>query len=116
MRLFFILFIFAVSSTLMAQGMDGKPYKAKMKQNIHLFQSCFTEALKLDSQLSGKVVLDWDVDDKGKVVRAAVKKSEIEDYVMEKCLIEKLKSLSFPPASKGLVATVQYPLVFSSGK
>jgi hypothetical protein len=103
--------------SLMANS-NGVPeeVRSKIKQNVSSFKDCYIEALKTNSKLGGKVVLDWDVDEKGLVKRAVVKLTTMKSTEVENCMVDKLKAITFSPAPAGQVINVTYPFVFSADK
>lgn len=90
--------------------------KGKIKENLSSFKECYTEGLKANPKIGGKVVLDWDVDETGSVKRADVKSSTMKDPAVENCIVDKLKAMKFPPAPSGQMVNVSYPFVFSANK
>jgi TonB family protein len=88
----------------------------KVKEHSEVVRACYTEALKKDVSLKGKLVVDWDVNDAGDVSRAEVNtaKSTLKSEAINNCLVEKLKSWKFAPAPapKGEVVSVSYPFSF----
>lgn len=90
--------------------------RLKIKENVSSFKDCYTEGLKNNSKLGGKVVLDWDVDEKGLVKRAAVKLTTMKSDKVENCMVDKLRAITFSPAPAGQVINVSYPFEFSADK
>lgn len=66
----------------------------------------------------GKVVLLVDVDRSGKVtgITADAKKSSLKDANLQKCLVETVKSLILPLASRARNKTNDLPLNFAPSK
>lgn len=90
--------------------------RGKIKENLSSFKDCYTEGLKANPKIGGKVVLDWDVDETGSVKRADVKSTTMKDATVENCMVDKLKAIKFPPAPTGQIVNVFYPFVFSANK
>lgn len=90
--------------------------RSKIKENVSSFQDCYTEGLKNNPKLGGKVVLDWDVDEKGLVKRVAVKLTTMKSDKVENCMVDKLRAITFSPAPAGQVINVTYPFKFSADK
>lgn len=88
-------------------------------QNQKEVQGCYSEELKnpenKEERLSGKLVLDFDITDEGKITRSAysAKKSTLHNESLAKCISEKMKTWTFPKAPKGQTVQVFYPLAFS---
>ncbi|MBL8717718.1 MAG: serine/threonine protein kinase [Myxococcales bacterium] len=61
---------------------------------------CYDKARKKNPKLAGKVVIDFKLDDKGKVGEAKVTSSTLADADCEACLLELIKSLEVQPPGK----------------
>lgn len=106
-----------------AESADREAVRRAVKTHLSEVKTCYDDALKKDShnkdsQLSGKIVLDFEVDNAGKVPSAKVneKKSTLKSSDIEQCLIDKVKSWTFPPSPKGTIISVSYPFIFKSNK
>lgn len=88
---------------------------------IHLDQvkACYRNALKaMPKPKTGKITLEWAVDDKGKSSHVVVvpKKSTLRDAQLEKCLIQKAQTWKLPPSAKGKTTFVSFPFYFNKTK
>lgn len=94
---------------------DREQIKSTVRKNNSKISACYAEGLKENPELKGKLVVEWDVDDKGKMLKAVVNKSKstFENEKVANCVIEKLKSLEFPAAEKGQIVSVSFPFAFS---
>lgn len=110
----FLGFLLLIFSSVTEAKIPQKEIKNKIKKNLSSFRDCYTEVLKTNSKLEGKVVLDWDIDDAGSVKRAEVKTSTLKDATVESCMLDKLKAIQFPSAPAGQVMNVNYPFVFTA--
>ncbi len=83
--------------------------------NSHLqeVRACYERALLHEPGLAGKVVLEWSLSTVGKVVTAKTKTSTLRSSAVEACILNNLKTWTFPPA-KGGVVIVSYPFLFNS--
>jgi TonB family protein len=62
-------------------------------------------------ELTGKIVLMFAIGPDGKVPKAAVDSTTLEDAEVERCMVETVKKLRFPRPKGGSVK-VTYPFVF----
>lgn len=83
-------------------------YKAQREQ----VKNCYFKALETNAQLKGEVTLAWVVDGKGALKKAWVKDTTMNDADMESCLLEHLKTVSFPKTQNLAKITVEYTLTF----
>lgn len=85
--------------------------------NQRALAACYDKALGVDKGLSGKLMLDFDIGEQGRVVRAGVAgdKSTMANDALASCVISKMKTWRFPePPNKNETVQVLYPLAFSS--
>jgi hypothetical protein len=92
---------------------DREAIRRVILQNINQFKSCYERALNRDPSLSGKIVLNWSIVDKGRVGEAGVGSSTMGSSEVEQCTVRVLRTLRFPEPPAGQVADVQYPFVFA---
>jgi hypothetical protein len=83
--------------------------------NGHLkdIASCFESALNEDSQLSGRIDLEWTILKSGDVGDVTLKSTTVNSLLLQVCVISAVKSWKFPN-SNGEDAVVSYPFVFDS--
>ena len=77
-------------------------------------RSCYEAALNRTPDLTGKVVIEWEIIKDGKVQAAKVKESDIKDKEMEKCLVTMVEGLKFAPPPKDQIELVRFPFVFKT--
>lgn len=99
-----------------AQGqVDNEGIKQVFQMNAAKISKCYND--HTDGKMEGKVVLDFDINQKGKVIRAAIAKEKSTmtlSPAFENCLTGYLKEWMFPPAPKNSESVqVYYPLGFS---
>lgn len=84
--------------------------------NQSAVQKCYTDMLASQKDLNGKLTLDFDIDDKGKVTRAtwSEEKSRLKSPELAKCITEKIVAWEFPKSPKGTTVQVFYPMAFST--
>jgi hypothetical protein len=84
-----------------------------IREHIGEVRECYSERLKDHPNASGKIVLEWDIDENGNVKAPHAKRSVDRD--LEECLIAKLKTWKFPVPPKNMVSRVDFPFMFDSG-
>ncbi len=80
------------------------------------FQKCYDDELKINSNVSGIVVLNWDISELGDVSAVSIQSTTLKNENIEKCMIETLKKMKFQPVPKGHIANISYPFTFKNKK
>ncbi|MBY0316193.1 MAG: AgmX/PglI C-terminal domain-containing protein [Bdellovibrionales bacterium] len=85
-------------------------------QNQRALQACYERALSTDKGLGGKLVLDFDIGEQGRVLRAEMSrgKSTLVNDELAGCVISRMKNWRFPEPPKNQTVQVFYPLAFSN--
>lgn len=96
-------------------GIDRDGIRETFIRNQKPLQICYGIALKASSNVSGKMVLDFDIAEKGKPIRCTVSpdKSTLRNELLEKCLCRELLTWTFPIPPPAQTVQVFYPLAFS---
>ncbi len=92
-------------------GMDKEAIRAVIRENLIPIRHCYEKELKAKRNLYGKLILEWDIEDTGKVSRVEVKKAF--DANVDSCLADVIKNAKFPAAPKGSVGRVSFPFMFT---
>jgi hypothetical protein len=85
--------------------------------NARAIRRCYEKSLNQDARLSGKMILNFDIGQQGRVVgRPSVSRGQSTFYnaSMAQCLTNLLQGWRFPDPPNGQVVNVLYPLAFSS--
>lgn len=109
------LCFFANSFVLAA---DKNQIRVKVKENLKEVNSCYKNALSLNPELEGKLILNWDINDKGEVANVTVDKAKttLNNESVQACILEKVKTWKFPPAPLKQTISISYPFHFSRSK
>lgn len=93
---------------------DKKSVAATIRRRQDGFQACYETALKANSKLAGKIVVEFTIGDDGKVTEARVVKDTMNSGETNNCVVSLLKRLRFPAPSDGEV-TINNTFVFQPG-
>ncbi|MGE3974894.1 MAG: AgmX/PglI C-terminal domain-containing protein [Bdellovibrionales bacterium] len=93
---------------------DREGIRRVVKANARQIQACYEKALNQDPGLHGKILLEWEIGDRGRVLSARVKSSTLNNSIVEQCMIGHLKTWRFPEPPADQVAVVAFPFVFMS--
>lgn len=96
---------------------DKEAIRRVIRAKLHEVKSCYERALNTlekGRKLEGKIVLGWEIIEKGQARNVKVKSSTLNSPEVENCVRQRLASWIFPEPPTGLVAEVQaYPFVFN---
>jgi outer membrane biosynthesis protein TonB len=93
---------------------DKKSVAATIRRRQDGFQGCYETALKANSKLAGKLVVEFTIGDDGKVTEARVVKDGVGSGEVSSCVVSLLKRLKFPAPADGEV-TISNTFVFQPG-
>jgi outer membrane biosynthesis protein TonB len=93
---------------------DKKSVQATIRRRQDGFSACYENALKANSKLQGKLVVEFTIGDDGKVVSASVVKDGLNSSEVSSCVVGLLKRLRFPAPADGEV-TISNSFVFQPG-
>ena len=86
-----------------------------VRQNFGRFRLCYTNGLRSNPSLQGRVAVKYTIDRDGSVRGTpADGGSDLPDQSVVQCIIHGFQNLSYPQPEGGIV-TVVFPLIFSPG-
>jgi TonB family protein len=86
-----------------------------IKQRMTLIRRCYTRELRRDASLQGTVKVRFVIDRDGSIKYAAVRSSQLQNSIVESCVIDEIKRLRFPPPDGDGTIVVTYPFTFHGG-
>lgn len=95
-------------------GMDKEAIRRVIRDHIREIRSCYERQLQANPDLYGKLVLQWDIEEGGRVGRTEVKSNALNNDAVAQCIMSRLKQWKFPDPPKDVIGRVVYPFVFSS--
>jgi hypothetical protein len=95
-------------------GMDKEAIRRVIREHLREIRSCYERELQRSPDLYGKLVLEWDIEEGGRVTRCVVKSNALGNDTVAGCISSHLKQWKFPDPPKDMVGRVSYPFVFSS--
>ena len=113
---FLILFVGGCVSTPPAAEMevtgtmDKEKIRAVIRDHVIPIRHCYEKELKASPRLEGKLVLEWDIGELGKVTSVSVRKPV--QVNLDDCVSAVIKSSLFESPPKGQIVRVVYPFVF----
>ena len=97
---------------------EADPYLQKQVKNTLIkaqarFQECYTTFLTTEPETkSGKLVLDWQIQADGSVLRPEVVRSEFPQARLDECLLDEMRKIEFPPPPAGAARYVEHTFRF----
>ena len=97
---------------------EADPYLQKQVKNTltkrqSQFRDCYTSFLTTEPETkSGRVVLDWQIQPDGDVLRAEVVRSDFPEATLGECLRDEVAKLVFPPPPSGAARYVEHTFRF----
>ena len=93
---------------------DREAIRRVIRKNRRQIKACYDRELNRNKDLYGKLVLEWNIEEKGIVTQAKVKTSSLGSKVVANCIISRLRTWRFPEPPEDQVAHVVYPFVFQA--
>lgn len=95
---------------------DRDQVRRVVRAHLNQIQACYTRELnKLDrsrrAELGGKVVLKWDIVEKGAAKNVKVISTTLNNRAIEDCMKSRLATWQFPEPPAGLVGEVTFPFL-----
>jgi pSer/pThr/pTyr-binding forkhead associated (FHA) protein len=91
---------------------DREAVRRVIRSILSQIKSCYERQLRVKSDLEGKVVIEFEIIEQGRVRVAKTKSSTMNDPTVESCVAGRIKSARFPEPPTGTIAVVDYPFVF----
>lgn len=91
---------------------DREAVRRVIRSILSQIKSCYERQLRVKSDLEGKVVIEFEIIEQGRVRIAKTKSSTMNDPTVESCVAGRIKSARFPEPPTGTIAVVDYPFVF----
>jgi pSer/pThr/pTyr-binding forkhead associated (FHA) protein/outer membrane biosynthesis protein TonB len=98
---------------------DREAVRRAVRSSLNFFKACYEREYKKNTRLEGKVVISWEIHERGVAKNAKVvrEKTTINNPALEECVRSRMLTLKFPEPPAGTVAEVAgYPFVFSGIK
>lgn len=95
-------------------GIDREAVRQVIRKNLKSFEACYHQLLKRNSEAHGKIEIEWDIIEKGKVDDVSVASSSLDDAPFNECMVTAMKKLTFPAPAANQIARIKYPFVFTS--
>ena len=95
---------------------DREAVRRVIRSILSQIKSCYERQLRSNSSLEGKVIIQFEIIEQGRVRTAKAKSTTMNDATVESCVAARIKEARFPEPPAGTVAVVDYPFVFGAQK
>ena len=99
--------------TSVRRGLSSDQIRDVALSSMGQVRACYERALKTSPSLQGKIVVDWKVAPSGHVTRASVQTDQIGDKGLQACILETVKSWTFPESGRS--TPVSFPFTLRPG-
>ncbi len=107
-------FVKSTEAVLKKGGIDERGVQMALKRRERGIQQCYERALKSNPKLKGKVIIEWGINEEGRVVQIKVVQNTLGEPGVGDCISDIISRIRFPGATKGIVP-VRKTFVFESG-
>lgn len=99
-------------------SIDREAVRRVVRSALPAFKACYDREYRKDTKLEGKIVVAWEIHEKGvaKNARIVKDKSSLANSTVEECVRARMLTLRFPEPPAGTVAEVTYPFLFQGQK
>lgn len=95
-------------------SIDREAIRRVILAEKRVIRNCYEMALARSPDLYGKLVVQWDIEERGRVSNVVVVSTSLGDKSVVDCLVQRLKTWRFPEPPPDQVGRVTYPFVFTS--
>ncbi len=95
---------------------DREAVRRVIRSILAQIKNCYERQLRVNSQLEGKVVIQFEIGAQGRVDLAKTRSTTLNDTTTEACVAARIKEARFPEPPPGSIAVVDYPFVFGAQK
>lgn len=93
---------------------DKEAVRRVIQRNRNAIKSCYDVELTKNPNMVGKIVLEWEIVNQGRMRNPKVKSSDIGNNALANCIINRLRVLKFPDPGPNEIAQVAFPFVFEA--
>ncbi len=106
-------FVKLSSGVQITGGYDKGVIRQYIRTRLSQLKWCHQRLIQRKSEVGGKIVVEFWIGPNGKVMRAKVHRSTVNEPTLEACIVEKISMWHFPPPrTAGTTARVRYPFLF----
>ncbi|MFN7824557.1 MAG: AgmX/PglI C-terminal domain-containing protein [Pseudobdellovibrionaceae bacterium] len=97
-------------------SIDREAVRRVIRSILNQIKSCYERQLRVNSTLEGKVIIQFEIAEQGRVRTAKTKSTSLNDSTVESCVASRIREARFPEPPSGTIAVVDFPFVFGAQK
>ena len=101
------------SARASADPFDARAVQAKIKTRLWRIRDCYERELPIDPGLAGKVTMEFQIEESGRVSRAEALENTTGSETVAACIGDELLLLHFDPGPEAGSVVFKYPFVFN---
>lgn len=96
-------------------SLDARQIQKVVRQHTGEIRACYEKELLKEKGLSGKITMNWFIDQNGSVTKVFVKESTMHNKNVESCIKGSIEHWRFPSPKGGSMSSIIYPFTFTAG-
>jgi outer membrane biosynthesis protein TonB len=97
-------------------GLTREVIQREIRKQKNAIRYCYMQELMKVQELTGKITIRFTIAPTGKVIKADLAGSTMNNSSVEKCVVATIMRVKFPEPSNGEIVVVTYPFMFTSTK
>ena len=93
-------------------SIDREAVRQVIRNNKDKIKTCYKDGLKKQPDDNGKVMIRFEVDDKGKVRSSKVTESALKNKEVGECVSKVIQEQKFPETHEGVITVIDFPFFF----
>jgi len=103
-----------LGSSTVEEGLTKEEVGRVIHAHMNEIRYCYESSMVRQSDLEGKLMLDFTINGSGIVSIAGVKESSLGDARLDDCIVRRLNKWKFPQPKGGVDVAVTYPFIFKT--
>jgi len=95
-------------------ALDKQIIRRVINKNRQGIKYCYDKELQKKKDLHGKIVVKFVIAPNGRVIKASIRESTMNNSKVEKCIVGRVKRFKFPAPKGGGIVEVSYPFIFKA--
>ncbi len=93
-------------------SIDREEVRRRIRSIINQIKNCYERRLTVKPDLAGRVVIQFEIGEQGRIRKSVTKSSTLGDREVEACVASRIKDTAMPEPPAGVIAVVDYPFLF----
>ena len=93
---------------------DREAIRRVIRENISAIRACYERELNRNPDLQGKILISWDIGERGRVMRGKVAGNDTGNAAVAQCVLDRIRTYTFPEPPTSAEVTVIFPFYFKN--